>query len=733
MMMRVSAAILAAGLMVLAGCQPAAPKGADQVDAARIAAGEAGNWLTHGRTYEEQRHSPLTKISTATVKDLGLAWTAELRTNRGQSATPIVVDGVMYTTSAWSVVYAFDAKTGKELWVWDPQVDKAVGANACCDVTNRGVAVYQGQVFVGVIDGRLVALNAKTGAKAWETVSVDQKQPYTITGAPRAANGLVYIGNGGAEYGVRGYVSAYDAKTGALVWRFYTTPNPAGPDNAASDSVRDRQLATWDAAGGAWRQSGGGGTVWDAIVFDPEFGQVIIGVGNGSPWNRVMRSPKGGSANNDNWFISSIVALDAKTGAYKWHYQTTPGDTWDFTATQPIMLATLKIDGKDRKVAMQAPKNGFFYVLDRADGKLISAKPIVPMEPEAATRAKSPMLPISWSTGEIGADGRPVENPSARYEKGLALVHPSSYGAHNWHPMAFNPQTGLVYIPIQDILQDWTSAPQTPYRQGRWNTGTTHLPLPPAGPGRDGLKNLLTGALIAWDPVAQKEVWRAKLNGPWNGGALSTAGGLVFQGGVDGKFRAFDAKTGAQLWEFDNQAATLSGPITYEVDGEQYVAVNAGYGSVFFLVAGFAAPREGNNLNGRIYVFKLGGKTEAPKIAFEPLKTPAPPVIRASARDLAQGEFLYGQFCAVCHGASVVGGGVIPDLRKSAQIQDRGRFAAIALEGELTSRGMPAFKQWMSPAQLEQVRAYIAREAGVQHRIEAAATVAPGAPKGPTR
>jgi quinohemoprotein ethanol dehydrogenase len=726
------AAAVAAALVLVAGCQPPGPKGAATVDAQRIAAGEAGNWLSHGRTYDEQRHAPLTKINASTVNDLGLAWSVELQTNRGQSATPIVVDGVMYTTSSWSVVYAFDAKTGVQKWVFDPKVDKAVGASACCDVTNRGVAVYQGLVYVGVIDGRLIALDAETGAKQWEQVTVDQKQPYTITGAPRVANGLVYIGNGGAEYGVRGYVSAYDAKTGAMKWRFYTTPRAEGPDNAASDSVRDKQLASWDATGGAWRKSGGGGTVWDAIVYDQAFDQLIIGVGNGSPWNRQVRSPKPGSVSNDNLFVSSIVALDAKTGAYKWHYQTTPGDTWDFTATQPIMLATLKIDGQDRQVAMQAPKNGFFYVIDRTNGTLISAKPIVAMEPEAATRAKSPMLPISWSTGEVDANGRPIENPSARYENGLAIVHPSSYGAHNWHPWSFNPQTGLVYIPIQEFLQDWTSAPQIPYRQGRWNTGTSHFPLPPMGPPRDALKNMLTGALLAWDPVAQKEAWKVKLNGPWNGGTLSTAGGLVFQGTVDGKFRAYDAKSGAQLWEFDTKAATLAGPITYEVDGEQYVAVNAGYGSVFFLAGGFAAPKEGNPLNGRLYVFKLGGKAEAPKIEFEAAKTPQPPVIRASARAVAQGEFEYGQFCAVCHGVSVVGGGVIPDLRRSALLADAAQFRAIALDGQLSSRGMPGFKDWMTPAQLEQIRAYIAREAVALYQAEQ--TAAGGAPKaGPTR
>ena len=313
----------------------------------------------------------MTKVSTETVGRLGLAWTYEMRTNRGAQATPLVADGVMYVTSAWSLVYALDAATGAERWVYDPKVDRSVGAKACCDVVNRGVALHDGKVFVGVIDGRLVALDAKTGSVAWETVTVDQSQPYTITGAPRAANGLVYIGNGGAEYGVRGYVSAYETSTGKLRWRFYTVPgDPSkGPDNAASDPVMARAAATWN---GQWWALGGGGTVWDAIVYDADFNQLIVGVGNGSPWNQQIRSPGGG----DNLFLSSIVALDAATGAYKWHYQTTPGETWDYTATQPIVLAELTIDGKPRKVAMQAPKNGFFYVVDRENGQLISARAI---------------------------------------------------------------------------------------------------------------------------------------------------------------------------------------------------------------------------------------------------------------------------------------------------------------------------------------------------------------------
>jgi quinohemoprotein ethanol dehydrogenase len=419
----------------LAGCVASRPASSEPVvlDTTRIARADAEpqNWLTHGRTYSEQRFSPLNAINTNTVGRLGLAWSYQLKTPRGASATPIVVDGIMYVTSSWSLVYALDAVTGKELWVYDPKVDRATGASACCDVVNRGVAIYQDKVFVGALDGRLIALNAKTGQPVWETQTVDSKLPYTITGAPRVANGLVYIGNGGAEYGVRGYVSAYDAESGKLRWRFYTVPgDPSkGPDNAASDAIMAKATATWN---GEWWKWGGGGTVWDAIVYDTEFDQVIVGVGNGSPWNQAIRSPKGG----DNLFLSSILALDAKTGAYRWHYQTTPGDTWDFTATQPIVLADLTIGGAPRKVAMQAPKNGFFYVVDRQNGKLISATALLPMLP---TKSTPQGMPLSWAYAVDQETGRPVENPEARYRSGTVIVRPSPFGAHNWHPMAFSP------------------------------------------------------------------------------------------------------------------------------------------------------------------------------------------------------------------------------------------------------------------------------------------------------
>ncbi|HEX9806895.1 MAG TPA: PQQ-binding-like beta-propeller repeat protein, partial [Alteraurantiacibacter sp.] len=349
----------------------AAPHAAADVDEARLsaAAADGDNWMNYGRDWDEQRFSPLDQIDDKSIDGLQLAWAVELDTARGQEATPLVVDGIMYTSTAWSKIMALDAATGKVLWSHDPEVIGAKAAHACCDVVNRGVAVWKGKVFAGTLDGRLIALDAATGKLLWSVVTVDQDKPYTITMAPRVFRDKVIIGNSGAEFGVRGYVSAYDTQTGKLVWRFYTVPgNPAdGPDGAASDEALQRlALPTWH---GKWWELGGGGTVWDSVVYDPKYNQLLIGVGNGAPWNHRIRSEGKG----DNLFLSSIVAVDPDTGRYKWHYQANPGDTWDFTNTQQITLATLDIGGRPRDVLMQAPKNGFFYVLDRKDGKLLSA------------------------------------------------------------------------------------------------------------------------------------------------------------------------------------------------------------------------------------------------------------------------------------------------------------------------------------------------------------------------
>ena len=697
--------------LCLASCSPARPpvpvSGTSRILAADS---EPGNWLTHGRTYGEQRFSPLTRIRTDTVGRLGLAWSYELRTNRGAQATPLVIDGVMYVTSAWSLVYALDAATGQERWVYDPKVDRAVGAKACCDVVNRGVAVYEGKVYVGVIDGRLVALDAATGAVKWETVTVDQSQPYTITGAPRAAKGLVYIGNGGAELGVRGYVSAYDANTGALVWRFYTVPgDPSkGPDNAASDPVMANAAATWS---GQWWTLGGGGTVWDAIVYDADYDQVIIGVGNGSPWNHQLRSPGGG----DNLFLSSIVALDAATGRYKWHYQTTPGDTWDYTATQPIILAELPIDGAPRKVAMQAPKNGFFYVVDRKDGRLLSATPFLPV---AAAKDTPPGLPVSWAYAVDQATGRPVENPQARYTGGTALVRPGPMGAHNWHPMSFSPGTGLVYLPAQDMGFVYAHDPSPVFRPGFNNIGVAIAPLPDDAAVRAAIRSASKGMLLAWDPVAQREVWRSDRRGPWNGGTLATAGGLVFQGTGDGQFMAHDAATGAVVWTTDNQAATLAGPISYEAGGEQHVAVVAGYGGSFFVITGFLAAAEGHALNGRVYAFKLDGKAPRPTLNLQKAPMLEPPAIKVRARDYNRGALLYERNCTTCHGAGVVTGGVLPDLRRSIRLQDATAWRRAVVDGELAPLGMPRFGEYVSRADADLIRAYVARQAAALYAAQ---------------
>jgi len=698
-------------LAALASCE-AAPTRSGAVDSERILAadGEPGSWLTHGRTYEEQRFSPLTAIGPSNVGELGLAWTYEMRTSRGAEATPLVADGVMYVTSAWSVVYALDARTGNELWVHDPAVDRSVGANACCDVVNRGVALYDGKVFAGVIDGRLVALDAADGSVVWSVVTVDQSRPYTITGAPRAANGLVYIGNGGAEYGVRGYVSAYDTETGALRWRFYTVPgNPAdGPDGAASDGILAQATETWT---GEWWRYGGGGTVWDAIVYDAAFDQLIIGVGNGSPWNQQIRSPGGG----DNWFLSSILALDAQTGAYRWHYQTTPGETWDYTATQPIVLADLEIEGEVRPVAMQLPKNGFFYVVDRETGELVSGTPAIPMFPADETPTG---FPLSWAYAIDEETGRPIENRAARYLESGAVVRPGALGAHNWHPMSYSPVTGLVYVPLHELALGYAHDPAFQLLSRHWNTGVARSPFPEDAPTRAAVVAGSTGQLVAWDPVERRAAWRLERAGPWNGGTLATAGGLVFQGTIDGLFQAIDAATGEVLWEHDNRAPSLSGPMTYEVEGEQYVTVLGGFGSALYLVAPALAPLPGAPINGRVYTFRLGGEAAAPPVEIPTTPTPPPPAIQASADEVRAGADLFGGLCAMCHGAGAIGGGPIPDLRKSAALQSEAAWSDMVLGGERIPLGMPNFDESLTPEALEAIRAYVARQAAIQYRAE---------------
>ena len=661
------------------------------VDDARILAAdlEPGNWLAHGRTFSEQRHSPLARINVDNVADLKLAWYWNTGDVRGLEATPIAVDGVLFSTGTWSRVYANDGRTGELIWQFDPKVPRVWGKFACCDVVNRGVAVWKGRVYIGTLDGRLIALDAGTGDVIWEVQTTDPERPYTITGAPRVVKDLVVIGNGGAEYGVRGYVTAYDWETGAQKWRFYTVPGDpaAGFENAAMALAAE----TW--GGADWWVVGGGGTVWDSMAFDPALDLLYIGVGNGSPWNREIRSPDGG----DNLYLASIVALDPDDGTMAWYYQTTPGETWDYTATQHMILADLEIDGVMRQVLMQAPKNGFFYVLDRTDGTLISAEPYVN---------------VNWATHVDQATGRPVETPDARYLTDTALIFPSAHGGHNWHPTAFNPDTGLVYIPVLDMGFPFGQDERFEYRPGTFNSGIAQAPLLPPRTADDKVAMLqsMRGHLAAWDPVSQTERWRVPHATTWNGGLLSTAGNLVFQGRSDGVFAAYAADTGDLAWESPVHAGIVAAPISYQIDGEQYIAVIAGWGGSFTLFSGM--PRHRGNVlpEGRLLAFKLGGKAEAPTPDVMYVNIPEPPDIDAAEAELAEGERLYHTWCHACHGSGATSGGTVPDL-KYLPAASHARWDAIVLQGVYASVGMPGFADVLDEAGARAIHAYVVRAA----------------------
>jgi quinohemoprotein ethanol dehydrogenase len=679
--------LLIAALPWLAACGDVSPptavpgtaRTAGAVTAERLLSADAepGQWLSTGRTYDEQRFSPLAEIDATNVGELGLAWFGDLRMSRAQEATPLFVDGVLYVTTAWSNVQAYDARSGEQLWSFDAQVPREWGSRACCDVVNRGAAAWNGKIFVGTIDGRLLALDAATGTLAWSTDTLVRRDvAYTITGAPRVVKGKVIIGNGGAEYGVRGYVSAYDAETGALAWRFFTVP---GDPKLGFESETLAQAAqTWN---GEWWRLGGGGTVWDSMAYDAELDLLYIGTGNGSPWNQTLRSPGGG----DNLFLSSIVALKPDDGSYVWHYQTTPGESWDYTATQHLVLANLAIDGAQRRVVMQAPKNGFFYVLDAATGRLLSA------EKFAA---------VNWASGVDLATGRPIENPAARYGvtgQPVAL-QPSSGGAHNWHPMAFSPQTGFVYLSASD-----NALVYAPDRNFNPNPRVSNLGLDlSAGAtlGAGALANLPRGSYtLAWDPVAKREAWR--IAGP-SAGMLATAGGLVFRGSND-RLMAFAAADGRELWSSQNvHTGIVAGPISFELDGVQHVAVVAGRAT-----GNYYAPEYS-----RLLVFRRGTDVQLPPaLEFTPPPLNPPPAV-ASAEDVARGLELYEANCVLCHDAVGNAGGLFrrglfPDLAYSPALASREAFAAIVLDGARATNGMAGYAGVLDAAGAEAVRAYV--------------------------
>jgi quinohemoprotein ethanol dehydrogenase len=715
---RVLAATLVAtalgGVSAWAAVPSSAAGGAATVDGARIIAAdrEPQNWLTHGRTYGEQRFSPLAKINDANIERLGLAWSYATGTTRGLQASPIVVDGTMYTTGTWSVVWALDARTGRELWKFDPEVPRAWGRYLCCDAVNRGVAVWKGTLYLGTIDGRLVALDAKTGSKRWEVNTIDRSKPYSITGAPRVVKGKVLIGNGGAELGVRGYLSAYEAGTGELVWRFYTVPG--NPKDGFEHPELEAAAKTWN---GEWWVGGGGGTVWDSMAYDPNLDTLYVGTGNGSPWARDIRSPGGG----DNLYLSSILALDPDTGRLKWHYQTTPSDNWDYTATQHIILADLGLGGKTRKVLMQAPKNGFFYVLDRVTGELLSA---------------DKYIPATWATHVDLKTGRPVETPEASYSKETRLIVPAAFGGHNWHPMAFNPKTGLVYIPAMQPMgiyppsEEFKKTGKYTRRDMFWNPGIDWNAY------TDTIYSLLgqfggalppdRGYLKAWDPIQKKTVWEIEHPAFWNGGLLTTGGNLLFQGTGDGRFVAYAADSGKILWSVPTMVGIIAPPVTYEVDGEQYVAVMAGYGGAGAVTGG--DPRtmaSGKYLNeGHVLSFKLGGQAQMPRIAERNAAIPEPPKLEASAAQVANGKYQYGGNCMVCHGALVVSGGVVPDLRMLTA-EKHSIFKEIVYDGVIHGAGMPRMGDLVTEQDVRDIQAYVIARANEDRAAAAAAAAKP--------
>jgi quinohemoprotein ethanol dehydrogenase len=671
--------------------EPSSQIGLIDTDRIIAADSEPGNWLAYGRDYGEQRHSPLTQVDKSTVKSLELAWDMDMYTTRGLESTPIVVDGIMYMTSSWSIVYAVDATTGEEIWSYDPEVPGEWARKGCCDVVNRGVAVYEGAVYVASFDGYLISLNAETGEEVWRVNTlIDRERSYTITGAPRVANGLVYIGNGGAELGVRGYVTAYDAKSGEEVWRFYTVPGD--PSLEVESPALDVAMDTWK--GGEWWKVGGGGTVWNSIVFDPDTNTLFIGVGNGSPWTRAIRSPGGG----DNLYLSSIVALDASDGSYKWHYQTTPGDSWDYTAVQHMMLAEMEIDGKSRRVIMQAPKNGFFYVLDRDTGELLKANPFVA---------------VNWATHVDMETGRPVENPDKSYLEGESQwVLPGPLGAHNWMSMSYNPDTGLVYIPAQesplvfDLDHDFKANGKFKYVEGGWNTGLEfgrYLEIA----GEHPTAPLPRGYLTAFDPLTGKTHWIREHASHWNGGTLSTAAGLVFQGNSGGFLVAYDATSGEELWKVNTYTSIIAPPITYMVDGEQYVSIQVGSGGAAITEGDSIMPASGRYGNfGRTLAFKINGGGSIPEPDIWQREIPEPPVVEASAEQIDHGMEVYGEVCAFCHGIGVIGGPAIADLRKMGPESHR-MFNDIVLGGLLNDRGMSSFADRLSQSDADAVYAFI--------------------------
>lgn len=661
-------------------------------DRALAAEADGRNWASYGRTFSENHFSPLREINDGNIERLHLAWYYDLPVVPSVYTAPLAVDGVLYFAIGYSVVHALDARTGKLLWRYDPDVASVAGIRQRGGWGVRGIAFWEGKVYTGTLDGRLIALDAQTGEPVWSVQTLEPDDGRTITGPPWVFGGKVAIGHGGADLvPARGYVTTYDAQTGRRLWRFHTVPG--NPDKGFEDPAHAMAAKTWK---GEWWKFGGGGTVWHAMAYDPRFNRLYIGTGNGFPWNQKIRSPGGG----DNLFLCSIVALDADTGRYVWHYQINPGETWDFNAAMDIELADLVIEGRERPVILHAPKNGFFYVIDRENGKLLSAEKF----------AK-----VNWAERIDLETGRPVENPAARFPDGKSvLMFPSSFGAHNTSAMSFNPLTGLAYIPASDLgmvyadpdtdLSTWRPRPGLVVNSG---LGAANPSIAvPAG----------TSSLLAWDPLQQKAVWSVPQQGLVNGGTATTAGNLVFQGQVTGEFTAYAADSGKRLWFFDAQAGIQAQPITYLADGTQQVTVIAGWRGMGSS-SGIKPEWDYRSQKRRVLTFTLNGKATLP-LPEPPVDVFADdPAFEVDAQKALVGQTVVSDHCVICHGVGLVSGGTAPDLRRSAVPLSREAFTAV-LHGSLSARGMPRFEE-LTPQQIESLQHYIqqrAREAAARSR-----------------
>jgi quinohemoprotein ethanol dehydrogenase len=645
------------------------------------------DWPGYGGSSGEQHFSPASEISQNTVGRLGLLWSYDLDIENSVSQ-PLAINGMLYVTTGRSRITAFRAVSGNVVWQFDPDVTETAGRKLRSSWGSRGIAYREGRLYTATVDGNLICMDAESGQQLWSVPTVDPASGLYVTGAPRIMDEMVIIGNGGADVSdARGYVTAYDGNTGEQLWRFYTVPgNPA--DGFENDAL-ELAAKTWN---GEWWRYGGGGTVWNAITYDDKYKTVYLGVGNGAPWNHEIRSEGEG----DNLFLASIVALDADTGAYKWHYQVNPGETWDYNASMDIALATLTIGGETRDVLLQAPKNGFVYVIDRVNGDFISARPFVK---------------TTWASKIDPESGRPVEDPAARFPDGGSFdLFPGTFGAHSWMPMAFSPQTGLVYIPTSFIgsrissgdvkADDWARYP------GFGSDGGMS-----AAPIWDET-NPSRSALTAWNPVDQELAWQVPTTGVTGGGVMATAGGLVFQGEINGTFNAYDASSGDRVWSFDAQAPILAPPIAFAAGGRDYIAIQTGSSTGAAALGTFFEDIriDYRNMARRVLVFALDGDASLPARKPLPLVAIEDPDFDAGSRPLLAGAIAYGRRCAHCHGLEGVAAGSAPDLRASYTILNDETFTVIVREGALVRNGMPQFEELADETLLD-MRHYLRFEA----------------------